>query len=223
MNSVIDSDGHVFEIDDLWENYADPAYRDRWPRLITDSKGRQIYLFEGRYSHTGREVGPPEGSSAGRQREGASNPRSRLADMDIQGIDIAALFPGFSLRACGWIEDPDLACAIARAYNNWLHAYCQSAPERLKGLAVLPFQDMQESVRELRRAVNELGFIGVAFPPGAMNKSMADEYFYPIFATAQELNVPILCHAGSQVEKYPCGETAFDGVGGGRQHAIVSG
>ena len=74
MNSVIDSDGHVFEIDDLWENYADPAYRDRWPRLITDSKGRQIYLFEGRYSHTGREVGPPEGSSAGRQREGASNP-----------------------------------------------------------------------------------------------------------------------------------------------------
>ena len=197
MNSVIDSDGHVFEIDDLWENYADPAYRDRWPRLITDSKGRQIYLFEGRYSHTGREVGPPEGSSAGRQREGASNPRSRLADMDIQGIDIAALFPGFSLRACGWIEDPDLACAIARAYNNWLHAYCQSAPERLKGLAVLPFQDMQESVRELRRAVNELGFIGVAFPPGAMNKSMADEYFYPIFATAQELNVPILCHAGS--------------------------
>ena len=93
MNSVIDSDGHVFEIDDLWENYADPAYRDRWPRLITDSKGRQIYLFEGRYSHTGREVGPPEGSSAGRQREGASNPRSRLADMDIQGIDIAALFP----------------------------------------------------------------------------------------------------------------------------------
>ena len=31
MNSVIDSDGHVFEIDDLWENYADPAYRDRGP------------------------------------------------------------------------------------------------------------------------------------------------------------------------------------------------
>ena len=46
---------------------------------------------------------------------------------------------------------------------------------------------MQESVRELRRAVNDLGFIGIAFPPGAMNKSMSDEYFYPIFATAQEL------------------------------------
>jgi uncharacterized protein len=30
-----------------------------------------------------------------------------------------------------------------------------------------------------------------------MNKSMSDEYFYPIFATAQELDVPILCHAGT--------------------------
>jgi hypothetical protein len=48
MNSVIDSDGHVFELDDSWQSYAEPAYRDRWPRLITDSKGRQIYLFEGR-------------------------------------------------------------------------------------------------------------------------------------------------------------------------------
>ena len=46
MNSVIDSDCHVFEIDDLCEIYADPAYRDRWHRLITDSKWRQIYLFE---------------------------------------------------------------------------------------------------------------------------------------------------------------------------------
>jgi len=45
--------------------------------------------------------------------------------------------------------------------------------------------------------VNELGFIGVAFPPGAMDKSMSDEYFYPIFETAQSLDVPIMCHAGS--------------------------
>jgi hypothetical protein len=56
MDSVIDSDGHVFELDESWESYAEPAYRDRWPKLITDSKGRQIYFFEGRYSHTDREV-----------------------------------------------------------------------------------------------------------------------------------------------------------------------
>ena len=32
MNSVIDADGRVFEIDESWETYADPAYGDRWPR-----------------------------------------------------------------------------------------------------------------------------------------------------------------------------------------------
>ena len=34
MDSVIDSDGHVFEIDESWAAYADPIYRDRWPRLV---------------------------------------------------------------------------------------------------------------------------------------------------------------------------------------------
>ena len=197
MNGVIDADGHVFEIDESWGKYADPAFGDRWPRLVVDSTGRQVYRFEGRYSHTGREVGPPEGTAAARVRDGASNPRSRLEDMDVQGIQIAALFPGFSLRACGWIEDNDLACAVARAYNNWLHAYCQIAPDRLKGLAVLPLRDVPESVRELRRAVDDLGFIGVAFPPGALNKAISDEYFYPVFETAQQLQIPIMFHAGS--------------------------
>ena len=27
-----DADGHVFEIDESWDTYADPAYGDRWPR-----------------------------------------------------------------------------------------------------------------------------------------------------------------------------------------------
>jgi predicted TIM-barrel fold metal-dependent hydrolase len=117
--------------------------------------------------------------------------------MDIQGIDVAALFPGFSLRASGWIEDPDLACAVAKAYNNWLRDYCKVAPARLKGLAVLPLRDVTESVRELRRAVTTLGFVGVAFPPGALNKAVSDDYFHPIFEAAEELHVPIMFHAGS--------------------------
>src|SRR5262245_13961630 len=127
MNGVIDTDGHVFEIDESWEKYADPALGDRWPSLVVRSTGRQVYRFEERYSHTGREVGPPEGTAAARVRDGASNPRSRLEDMDVQGIQIAALFPGFSLRACGWIEDNDLACAVARAYNTYEAPGCQGA------------------------------------------------------------------------------------------------
>jgi hypothetical protein len=46
MNSVIDADGHVFEIDESWETYADPAYGDRWPRLITDSSGGKFIFWK---------------------------------------------------------------------------------------------------------------------------------------------------------------------------------
>jgi hypothetical protein len=74
INPVIDADGHVFEIDESWENYADPTYGDRWSRLVTDTKGRQIYLFEGRYSHTGPGSG--------------SNPRKR----DSKLPDVPTIF-----------------------------------------------------------------------------------------------------------------------------------
>jgi hypothetical protein len=45
--NVIDADGHVLEPVDIWEKYIDPAYRDRAPRLIIDTDGKERLLVEG--------------------------------------------------------------------------------------------------------------------------------------------------------------------------------
>ena len=39
--NVIDADGHVLEPVDIWDKYIDPAYRERAPRIIVDTDGKE--------------------------------------------------------------------------------------------------------------------------------------------------------------------------------------
>ena len=54
--NVIDSDGHVLEPPNFWDDYIDPAYRDRVPELFTDTDGKERLRIEGRvYGGTQRD------------------------------------------------------------------------------------------------------------------------------------------------------------------------
>ena len=44
--NVIDADGHILEPFSLWNEYLDPAFRDRAPRLIKDNTGKQRLLLD---------------------------------------------------------------------------------------------------------------------------------------------------------------------------------
>jgi hypothetical protein len=39
--NVIDSDGHILEPLTLWNDYMDPAFRDRAPKLVIDKEGKE--------------------------------------------------------------------------------------------------------------------------------------------------------------------------------------
>ena len=54
-----------------------------------------------------------------------------------------------------------LAC---RAYNNWLYDRFLNKNSRLKGMALLPLQNVEDAALELRRAVKELGMLGGMLP-----------------------------------------------------------
>jgi hypothetical protein len=44
--SVIDADGHVLEPFSLWNDYMDPQYRERAPKLVKDKNGKERLLLE---------------------------------------------------------------------------------------------------------------------------------------------------------------------------------
>ena len=43
---IIDADGHVLEPLDLWDQYMEPAYRERAPQLFVDTDGKERLRLE---------------------------------------------------------------------------------------------------------------------------------------------------------------------------------
>lgn len=86
--------------------------------------------------------------------------------------------------------------------NNAIALSCEVEP-RFRGMAGLP-QTMEtgpaEWVAELRRCVNELGFVGAMLNPdpyeGAQQPpSLGDRFWYPVWEALCELDVPALIHS----------------------------
>jgi len=195
---VIDVDGHVFEPDDLWVEYLPTRFHERRPRLVHDERGTTRYLLEGHLipPGTGRGAWVPEGiREASALRDGATDPHARLADMDLDGIDIAVLYGAASLGFYA-LADPELTIACCRAYNDWLHDYCAADPARLKGTPTLPLASIADACAEARRAVTDLGFVSLTLPCAVGKRNLDDPALDPLYSLAEELDVPLGFHAG---------------------------
>lgn len=205
--NVIDADGHILEPLDIWDNYMDPAYRDRAPRLFVDTDGKERLRVEDKIIGGPRGLGliGAIGARDGLQsdsikyiegRKGGFDPHERIKDLDLDGIDAAFLYPSLGLFS-GAVSDPHLAAAMCRAYNRWLADYCQPYPERLFGVAMLPMQSIELAIAEMRFARRELGMKGGFLRPNPYNGRMAGHPDYdPFWAEAQELDFCIGFHEG---------------------------
>ena len=93
------------------------------------------------------------------------------------------------------------------ASNDRLAAACKKYPDRFAGFANLSMQDPDAAVKELDRAVKDLGFVGALLNNHTeVGELYDDERFWPVFERAAELNVPIYIHpsypADNMVEHY---------------------
>ena len=206
---IIDADGHILEPLDLWTTYMDPAYRDRAPRLVSDTDGKERLLVESQVLGSSKGLGVVGGIGA-RQgvvaddtmtylqgRKGGFDPHARIPDMDLDGIDAAFLYPSLGLFA-GAIQDPGLSAAVCRAYNRWLADYCRPYPDRLFGVAMLPMQSVEAAIAEMRYARRELGMRGGFLRPNPYaGRALHHPDNEPFWREAQELDFAIGLHEGA--------------------------
>jgi 2,3-dihydroxybenzoate decarboxylase len=111
--------------------------------------------------------------------------------MDAAGIDVQVLSeaePGAQNL------EPAQAVQLARVSNDLLHAAVRRHPERLAGFATLPTSDPAGAVRELLRAVNELGFRGAMVHGSSRGHFLDEPQLWPVLETAEGLDVPIYLH-----------------------------
>jgi len=124
---------------------------------------------------------------------GAFDGAARLRDMDIEGIEIAVLYPTIGLSIGN--APPGIAEGLCRAYNDWLRDYCAADPKRLVGIGAVPMTDIDQAVVETRRCVRELGFHGVFIRPNPYGGRHVDDRWYdPLWKAAAELGVPVGFH-----------------------------
>lgn len=180
---VIDTDGHIFEKDEMIFEYLEVPYRGRRELLALPF----FPAFDG-FHRMARRVGD------GRPYViGADDPKSWLEVLDREGIDRTVIFPTAGL-AMGFVQDPEWAVVVARAYNNMIADRYIRFNKRLGATALLPIQDIQEAAKELHRAVKELGMSGGILAPVGFSKPLGDAYFDPLYEEAQRLNCPLGIH-----------------------------
>ena len=221
----VDCDMHIMEPVDLFRKYLDPKFHDRVvlavdqhgnPKrgpIIIDNEptSRDLELEQHRKrnqpkGHALAAVSQPLSGSrmaaSGRldfAMERNYDAEAQIMGMELEGIDIAVLFPttGLSLTARDGM-DPQLSLALCQAYNNWIHEFCQASPDQLKFAAMLPLHDVNLACAELVRCVNELGAVGSFVRPNMVNGIFwHSNYWNPLFEIHEALDVTMGFHEGT--------------------------
>lgn len=120
----------------------------------------------------------------------------RISAMDAAGIDLAVL----SLVTEGVQAEPDAARAVAKASraNDVLASIIAQYPDRFSGLAAVSLRDVGAAIKELERAVRDLGLVGVCVngftTVGDGGEYYDDPKFLPMWQCLAELGVPLYLH-----------------------------
>jgi 4-oxalmesaconate hydratase len=103
------------------------------------------------------------------------------------------------------VPDPATARAWARACNDLIDRVVGLFPEHFAGACQLPqtpLGSLDDSIAELRRCVEELGFVGCNLNPDPSgghwtSPPLTNRYWYPLYEAAVELGVPPMIHVSA--------------------------
>ena len=133
------------------------------------------------------------------KRRGTGNPTPDdwMKFLDKTGISWTVLYPTAGL-AVGRIVAEEWAILACRAYNNWLYERFLNKNTRLKGMALIPLQNVAAAVGELRRAVKDLGMLGGMLPSNgeAIQGHLGNKIYWPLYEEAEKLGCPLAVHVG---------------------------
>jgi predicted TIM-barrel fold metal-dependent hydrolase len=208
---LISADSHIVEPPDMYASRIDPRFRDHAPvmerRRTPGGREYDAWMLDGQQVGTLGAV-----MQAGQRfedptqidflgvwedvRKGAYDADAMILENEEDGIWGSVLQPSQGLF---WYRVPDsaLLSEICRVYNDWIADFCKARPDRLKGIAMLNVDDVDDACQELERC-KKLGLVGAFIPVSPL----ADKpYRHPIYErlwwTAQDANMPLLLHIGT--------------------------
>ncbi|MDD4939923.1 MAG: amidohydrolase family protein [Candidatus Omnitrophica bacterium] len=111
--------------------------------------------------------------------------------MDEAGIDKAVLtYPTSDAH----LKMGSISC-VSRLYNDRVARVIRHYHEKFIGAAILPVDNSEDMVYEVKRATEELGFKAISLASSYNGIYLDDKRFLPVFELAQEKNIPIFVHS----------------------------
>ena len=205
---IISSDSHVVEPPYLWtERMNRKKWGDRIPRLVDEGPHDQ-WLCDGEgvgvlggVSQAGKRYSDPESITLdgrfGDVPPGGYDPHAHVKDLDVDGIDLDILYPSIALNMFS-IPDPFLIREVFKSYNDWLSDFCSYYPDKLKAIGMIMLdEDIHTGISEIKRC-QKLGMVGIMVPTFPRQGESYDNVMYePLWATAEDLDIPVSLHTGT--------------------------
>jgi len=121
----------------------------------------------------------------------------RVAEMDEIGVEVHAL--SLTTPMVAWADDT-LALKLSEAYNDSIGESHAKYPDRLVGLATLPWHKPELAIKELQRAAKIPGMRGVYVSTCVRDKELGDEEFWPVYEVIEDLGFNLFLHPVTVVE-----------------------
>ncbi|HEY1831836.1 MAG TPA: amidohydrolase family protein [Acidimicrobiales bacterium] len=228
---IVSADDHVLEPKDLWSSRLPAKYEGIGPRVVRERGTAEFRdgVFTYETSNAGElvdvwyyeDVRVPSmltGSAVGYEleemetkvvtyedmRPGCYDPKARLADMDLSGVEASLCFPNMFARFAGqrfvFGTDKELSKQCVRAYNDFmLDEWCGDSAGRLIPLGILPLWDADLCADEVRlmssRGIHAMCFTEIPYYLGL--PSLHTTYWDPLFRACEETSTVLMMHIGS--------------------------
>ncbi len=185
----IDCDTHVMETAQTWD-YFDPSETQYKPVINDGYWQTEDYLVQWpgpMAKHWDGEVFPALD---------LVDIGGRLQYMDDFGIDAQMMYTTWWLLYPA--SNPIIEAALHRSYNRWLAERTADAGGRLKWAAMAPMRTMDRAYQEIEFA-KEHGASSVFLQPQNHGMSLANPTMFPLYEKAQDLDLAITVHVGTDL------------------------
>lgn len=129
------------------------------------------------------------------------DPVQHIQDMDSIGVDVHVL--SVQTYLYNYHLPTEVCVATSRDINDDISQTAKAFPTRFAGLATLPMQDVPSAIKELERAVGDLGLKGAMIADHVNGRTYDDPRFLPFFQAAESAGALLFFHqqGGSSIVK----------------------
>ena len=210
---VVDIDSHYTEPADLWTSRAPAKFKNLVPHVENNAAGQPHWVvgdgidfgplgFTVVRKDGSKQYGKISLTSFEDMSDAATDPIARVKMLDELGISQQIVYPnvaGFGSNRFMALEDKELRDVCARVYNDAIIEFQAAGQGRLFPQALVPFWDIEESVKELRRT-KDAGITGITMcdTPEAFGLPYLHEpHWDPFWSACAEMDIPVNFHIGA--------------------------